>query len=85
VPYQLHCWPLTTELRALLETELLGTVLGALDEITLERAAELVTPEQTLPVTCGTSALPPFLLTWTPKATLWPGWILPFQPRLDAV
>ena len=93
MPYQLHCWPLTVELGALLEILLddRGTLLDdSITELTedllLETPTEeLATREQTAPVTTGTSPAPPFLLTWNPNETLWPGWILPFQLRLDAV
>src|SRR5690606_28374915 len=63
VPYQLH-WP----------PELLLVVLDAA-ELTVLLAAEEVLPPvpQTEPVTVGDSALPPFLSTWKPNSTVWPG------------
>ena len=87
MPYQLQRWPLAVELelRTELFIELATELRRLLDDTTLDGAEELATPEQTLPVICGTSAMPPFLLIWNPKATLWPGKILAFQPRLDAV
>jgi hypothetical protein len=43
-------------------------------------------PLQTAPLMVGRSAAPLlFLFTWKPKLTVWPGWRVPFQPRLDAV
>lgn len=77
VPYQLHCWPLTTELEfaelelsIALDKELAAELRRLLEAVTLDGAEELVTPEHTAPVTVGTSATPPFLFTWKPKATL---------------
>jgi hypothetical protein len=42
------------------------------------------TPPQIAPVTAGVSTAP-LVLTCIPKATVWPGWIAPFQPRLVAL
>lgn len=56
------------------------------DERTDDGVEEVVLPPQTAPLIVGISAdCALFLLTWIPKATVWPGWIVPFQPRLVAV
>ena len=68
VPYQLHCPPVL----------LLGLELDATEEateLTVLLAADDWLPllPQTAPLTVGFSALPPFLLTWKPNSTVWPG------------
>src|SRR5690606_29989654 len=69
-------------------TELMLLELKALDGgielATLLLAAELVTPEQTDPVTTGVSTLPLLVLTCKPNSTVWPGWMVLFQLRLLA-
>lgn len=56
----------------LLDATLVATILEA---AVLEGATELlaIALPQTLPVTTGFSATPPFLLTWKPKFTDCPG------------
>lgn len=80
VPYQLHCWPLVLGA----EDELGALLAGAL-LLTLGAEELVVLPEHTAPFTVGLSAEPPFLSTWKPKETDWPGAILPFQPSDVAV
>lgn len=61
--------------------ELTGVLLAV-----LEAAEEVVPlPEQTAPFKLGVSAEPPFLSTWMPKETDWPGAMLSFQPSEVAV
>ena len=66
-------------------------VLDTVDDERLEGAEELLElgaedapmSPQILPITAGVSAVP-LVLTCTPKETVWPGWIVPFQLRLEA-
>jgi len=81
--------------RTLEETELGLTELdpseledNTLEDNTLEDNAletEEATAPQMAPVTWGVSIAPPLALTCIPNATVWPGWILPFQLRFVAV
>lgn len=56
-----------------------------LEETRLEETAEAEEPPglQIVPVTTGVSAAP-LVLTCIPKDTVCPGWMLPFQFRLEA-
>ena len=55
---------------------------GKLEDARLEDTGEVPHIE---PVMLGTSIAPPLAFTCTPKATVCPGWILPFQLRFVAV
>lgn len=100
MPYQLHCCSqlalLTEELTTEDEDDEDDLDEGAielgvddLDEETAETdegaTEDAVPPEHTVPLTAGLSSAPPFLFSWKPKLTVWPGWIAPFQLRLEAV
>jgi|UPI000682F594 hypothetical protein len=67
----------------LLETG--GTLLDEGAELaTLDELEEGVPPVQAAPFTVGRSTVPPLVTPWKPNSTVWPGGIVPFQPRLVA-
>lgn len=89
MPYQLHCW---TQL-ALVDEELIEEGVDDLDEEAddgiddgvddlddeaIEEGAEDASPQRA-PLILGRSNAPPFLFTWKPKVTDWPGGSAPFQ------
>lgn len=68
---------------ALLETG--GTLLDDGAELTtLDELDDGVPPAQAAPFTVGLSTVPPLVTPWKPNSTVWPGGIVPFQPRLVA-
>ena len=75
------------QLLAELATDEPGTLdeelAGGVDELLELDAEEAGVLPQILPVTAGVSAAP-LVFTCTPKETVCPGWILPFQLRLLA-